>query len=295
MQSVVTRQHLLIVLETTNYGDDLLGGFGTKSAFVNFQPLGCDMPAALRQLPLFVPLLPRDIFDVVPADVLGWGPYREPEALHVVPCLRVDVGHVSEEEFFHHETVEIQRVLLDRVFVDGKESSGLEAHRGRYRPAWEEYLPIFGGGPCGVHTLHRGPLHPAGVFFPWNTIPVVEGLQLTEREGGDLARLGLERVGSYLTWAHRDVVVDTALEEDCDVGERVVVLDDMVKIGVPLPADVGDGMVWEGGGVLLAALGVDDALVHVVGKPGHVFIVVSYHNVHARLRRHVGRSRDEAE
>ena len=53
-------------------------------------------------------------------------------------------------------------------------------------------------------------------------------------------------------------------------------------------ADVGDGLVRVGRGVLLAAFGVDAARVDVVLEPGEIFVVVSYHYVHGRLVVHAG-------
>ena len=49
-------------------------------------------------------------------------------------------------------------------------------------------------------------------------------------------------------------------------------------------ADIGQGLVWVGRGVLLSAFGVDEAGVDVVLEPRKVFVVVSYHYVHGRLR-----------
>ena len=137
----------------------------------------------------------------------------------MVARLRVHVSHVAQEELLEHETVKVPRVLLDRLLAHGEEGAGCEADGGGYLSTGEEDVPVFGGGPGGVDAHHRRPFLPAGVFFPWDAVPVVKGLELAEGEGGDLAGLGLEGTSLDLVDAEGDVVVDVALEEEGHVGE----------------------------------------------------------------------------
>ena len=117
------------------------------------------------------------------------------------------------------KTVKVPGVLLDRLSADGEEGPWCEAEGCGDCSAREEDLPVFDRGFGGVHSHHRGPFLPAGVFFPWDAVPVVEGLELAEGVRGDLARLRRECPSFDLVDAEWDVVVNVPLKEEGHVGE----------------------------------------------------------------------------
>ncbi len=106
--------------------DNILSRRRTGRELINLEPTWSAVPVTLGQLTLGIPLFFRQILLAVPADVLGRVPHGEPEALHVMASLGIDMGHVAQEEFLKDFPVEFLRVLLDGLPACSEEGTGLE-------------------------------------------------------------------------------------------------------------------------------------------------------------------------
>lgn len=191
------------------------------------------MPFPLSQLALVIQLRFWDLA-LVPETVLLVAEHGEPEALRVVARFGVDAFHVAQEEILQHLLVELLRVLVDRFASDGEDGAGLEAHGERWTvvaEVVEEFFEVlsrsFGGPRAFEQTLWRGPLGPAGVFLPGDTVPEVEELHCTVWEGSDASRFGVEGYFLHLQRGQIGVIINAALGEEGDILEAVVVLDDV--------------------------------------------------------------------
>ena len=99
--------------------------------------------------------------------------------------------------------------------------------------------------------------------------------------GGYSSWLGLEGYLLHLECREIDVIVDTALGEQSDVLEVLVVLDNVVKVGVAFTANVLKGLnfQWKLGRVLGTTFGVYLAVFDHRLEPGEVFVVMRNDNL----------------
>ncbi len=79
-----------------------------------------------RQLPLCISFFFRHVRLAVPTNVFRRIPHCKPEALQVMAGLRVDVGHITQEEVLKYLAVEFLWVLLYGLPAHSKDSARLE-------------------------------------------------------------------------------------------------------------------------------------------------------------------------
>ena len=204
-------------------------------------PFRSAVPSPLSQLALPVALRASRVLLLVPANILLWSPDSQPESLHVVPRLRVDVRHLAQEKFVQELLEEGKGISADGFPVYGEDSSGLEANTGRQLIISQQVLEILACRLGGLLAGHGRPLFPTGIFLPWYAVPAVEMLKVAPWESGHLTGAGFGSSFSEFCGVEGDVIVYPALEEDRDLGEAVVCFHEMVEVGVTLAANVGKG------------------------------------------------------
>ena len=101
--------------------------------------------------------------------------------------------------------------------------------------------------------------------------------------GGDAARFGGESHLFHLEGGEIGVVVDTALGEEGDIFETVVVCDDVMQVGVTFAANVFKGFDVEGGlrRARWSTFGIDLAVFDDSSEPREVFVVMGDDNTKA--------------
>ena len=175
-------------------------------------------------------------------------------------------------------------MLINGFASHGEDGAGLEAH-GHWRSVVteivEEFFEILRGCLRGslAHegAFWRQPLGPTWVFLPWDTVPKLEQLHGSMREGSDPSVLCLQGSLLHLECSKIGMVVDTALSKEGDVLEAVVVLDNMAKVGVTFTTNILkslDFKTWLGC-IFGAAFRVHLAMIEDRLEPGEILVVVS--------------------
>lgn len=74
------------------------------------------------------------------------------------------------------------------------------------------------------------------------------------------------------------MVINAALDEECDISQRVVIVDDVVEEGVSLTANVGQRREFERGcwRIVGSAFTINAAFRTFLLEPGEVFVVVTH-------------------
>ena len=233
------------------------------------------VPSAPGQLTVRIAQLARCVFVFVPADIFFRVEHCQPEALHPVPGLGVDVGHLTEEEFVQEDFVEGTRVLVDSVSVDCKDCARLKADTVWKTAVAEKVLKILARSLGGFLARHHRPFLPAWIFLPRYTVPMIEELQLAASKCCDLAALGGRSLVSHLRWAYEDMIVNTTLNEDSDIRKSVVGAHNVMKVGMAFAANIGEVTCSSGelGGADIA-LAVYERRLSYRGKPGEILVVL---------------------
>ena len=252
-------------------------------AHVHLNTLRSHMPFPLRQLALIIQFGIRDVARI-PAAVFLVAEKGEPKALEVVARFGIDALHFPQEELLQYPLVHVLWMLIDGFASHCEDGAGLEPDGLRcalvtkvVEQVFEVLRRRFQGFFALEDTLWRRPLRPAWVFLPRDALPKVEQFHCAVRESGDPSWFGVEGDLLHLECGQIRMVIDTALDEQGDITEAIIVLDDVVKVGVTFTADVLEGLDVEAklGCVLGAAFGVDLAMFHDRLKPRKVFTVVS--------------------
>ena len=253
-------------------------------AHVHLNTLRSHMPFPLRQLALVIQFGIRHVARI-PAAVFFVAEKGEPKALEVVARFGINALHFPQEELLQYPLVHVLWMLMDGFASYCEDGAGLEPdglRRTIVTKVVEQVLEVlcrrFQGFLALEDTLWRRPLRPAWVFLPGDAVPKVELFHCAVREGGDPSWFGVEGDLLHLECGQIRVVIDTALDEQGDIAEAIIVLDDVVKVGVTFAADVLEGLDVEAklGCVLGAAFGVDLAMFDDRLKPRKVFIVVGH-------------------